>query len=59
MTRARRAHDDRAGGKERTDARVPWVGVVVALVAWLLTGVAWAASSPVGSSPDDDYHLSP
>jgi hypothetical protein len=28
---------------------------VVALI--ILVGVAWAASSPVGSGPDDDFHL--
>lgn len=27
-------------------------------VAFFLTLVAWALTSPVGSSPDDDYHLS-
>jgi hypothetical protein len=30
--------------------------VVIAAAAWLL-GLAWALSSPVGSSPDDDFHL--
>ncbi len=29
---------------------------VIALSAWLL-GVAWALSSPVGSAPDDGFHL--
>lgn len=34
-----------------------WVPLV-ALLALLLTGASWALSSPVGSSPDDDFHLS-
>ncbi len=29
----------------------------VAVFAALLTGVAWALASPIGSSPDDDYHM--
>ncbi len=34
------------------------IGVLVAVGALtLLVGAAWAASSPVGSSPDDDFHL--
>lgn len=31
--------------------------VLVSMLAYLVTGIAWALSSPVGSSPDDDYHL--
>ena len=27
------------------------------VVAALLTGLAWAVSSPIGSAPDDDFHL--
>lgn len=30
--------------------------VVIAVAAWLL-GLAWAISSPIGSSPDDNFHL--
>lgn len=30
----------------------------IALVAALCAGFGWAWSSPVGSSPDDDYHMS-
>jgi hypothetical protein len=30
--------------------------ILIGLSAWLL-GVCWALSSPVGSSPDDDFHL--
>lgn len=31
---------------------------VIALIASVFgTGVAWAVSSPIGASPDDDYHL--
>lgn len=29
----------------------------LAVVAWLVLGVAWAVASPPGSSPDDDFHL--
>lgn len=29
---------------------------VLVLVAALIAGVCWAASSPLGASPDDDYH---
>ena len=36
-------------------SRWVWVWVPLAL---FLTGVGWALTSPVGSSPDDDYHLS-
>lgn len=32
--------------------------VVVLPIALLLTFTGWAVTSPVGSSPDDDYHLS-
>ena len=34
-----------------------WVWLLVPL-ALFLTGMGWALTSPVGSSPDDDYHLS-
>lgn len=33
------------------------VSVVVGVLAALLAGLAWAASSPPGSSPDEDFHL--
>ena len=36
-------------------SRWVWLWVPLAL---FLTGVGWALTSPVGSSPDDDYHLS-
>lgn len=37
--------------------RRAWIlpGIIALLVA--VTGIAWAVSSPVGASPDDDYHL--
>lgn len=43
----------------RSGARSLWgrLLAVVCLVGALVTGVGWALSSPVGSSPDDDYHL--
>lgn len=34
----------------------PFVALAVA-VAFLVTGIVWSVSSPVGSSPDDDYHM--
>ena len=36
-------------------SRWVWLWVPLAL---FLTGVGWALTSPIGSSPDDDYHLS-
>lgn len=33
------------------------LGWMVPLAGFLLTGWAWAWSSPVGSAPDDDYHM--
>lgn len=30
---------------------------ILALLAIFLTGAGWALASPIGSSPDDDYHL--
>ena len=30
--------------------------ILIAVSAWVL-GLCWALSSPVGSSPDDDFHL--
>ena len=34
-----------------------WLNYVAIVVAGWLLGLAWALSSPVGSSPDDDFHL--
>jgi hypothetical protein len=34
-----------------------WIVSIVALVAAITAGFAWAISSPPGSSPDEDYHL--
>ena len=34
------------------------LAIVIAIASLLLVGVVWAVSSPVGGSPDDDYHLS-
>lgn len=31
--------------------------VTLAIFGIILTGIAWAISSPVGASPDDDHHL--
>lgn len=42
----------------RTVRLAPWVVSVVLAVAALVAGGAWAVASPVGSSPDDDYHQS-
>jgi hypothetical protein len=30
---------------------------VISGLAWLAVGVAWIAAAPIGSSPDDSYHL--
>ena len=45
------------GTDSRPSARRAWV--LPALIALLvaMTGISWAVSSPVGGSPDDDYHL--
>lgn len=45
------------GPDSRPPARRAWV--LPALIALLvaMTGISWAVSSPVGASPDDDYHL--
>ena len=40
----------------RTVLRRAWVPVVAVVLALLMLG-AWTLSSPVGSSPDDDFHL--
>ena len=45
------------GPDSRPPARRAWVlpAIIALLVA--MTGISWAVSSPVGGSPDDDYHL--
>ena len=45
------------GTDSQPSARRAWV--LPALIALLvaMTGISWAVSSPVGGSPDDDYHL--
>lgn len=35
----------------------PWLPPVVALLLLVAALAAWAVASPVGSSPDEDYHL--
>ena len=35
----------------------PHWSVILAIAALLITGLCWAVASPVGSSPDDDFHL--
>ena len=51
-------------GRRAPAARLPltrrhWniLGVIALLASVFALGVAWAVSSPVGASPDDDYHL--
>jgi len=47
------------GTVEFSGARSPrfrWAPIVFA-VSLVLVGIAWGLSSPVGSSPDDDFHL--
>ncbi len=34
-----------------------WWLVAAAMVAFLVTGAGWALASPIGGSPDDNYHL--
>jgi hypothetical protein len=36
---------------------IKYAAAALAVVGALLCGVAWSLSSPVGSSPDDDYHV--
>lgn len=36
--------------------RAMW-GTLLAIAALLVTGLCWAVASPLGSSPDDDFHL--
>jgi hypothetical protein len=31
--------------------------ILIVMIAAAVAGMAWAISSPIGSSPDDDYHL--
>lgn len=38
------------------EKRFPFKGLLVILLAFVATG-AWVFASPVGSSPDDDFHL--
>ena len=40
-----------------TLSRRPALAGGLLLVLMLLTGLGWAVSSPVDSSPDDDFHL--
>lgn len=50
-------HERRHGMRERlTSLRAPLL-TAVCLLGALLAGTGWALSSPVGSSPDDDYHM--
>ncbi|RRR25660.1 DUF2142 domain-containing protein [Schaalia georgiae] len=46
-----------SGPDSRPPARRAWIlpAIIALLVA--MTGISWAVSSPVGASPDDDYHL--
>lgn len=37
--------------------RIEWLVALVVAAGALLCGGAWALSSPVGSSPDDSYHM--
>lgn len=46
-----------SGPDSRPPARRAWIlpAIIALLVA--MTGISWAVSSPMGASPDDDYHL--
>lgn len=45
-----------SSGSPAARTRVPWLLVLIPILAFVALG-AWAVSSPVGSSPDDDFHL--
>lgn len=49
---ANSSHDLETGFDHRSK-----IALILALLAMLVTGFGWAISTPVGSSPDDDYHL--
>lgn len=54
MTEARREQSSTSGLFRKILQAVGWV---LPVLGFLLAGGAWAWSSPVGSSPDDDYHM--
>ena len=33
------------------------IPILIVVIAAAVAGLAWAISSPIGSSPDEDYHL--
>ena len=55
------ARDDvvtvRPDPRRRRTSPVGAIVVAVCVLGALLAGTGWALSSPIGSSPDDDYHL--
>jgi hypothetical protein len=60
MTKRQINEDDSLNGKTKTLNDIPikkfrWVSI--AIVSAILTLSGWALSSPIGSSPDDDFHL--
>jgi hypothetical protein len=42
-------------GSLKVSFRLRWISIAIASAILTLSG--WALSSPIGSSPDDDYHL--
>lgn len=45
---------DRTASSARLFGKFGWL---LPLIGFLLAGAAWAWSSPIGSSPDDDWHM--
>lgn len=43
--------------QKRVDFFMPYKAALIGLVGLFLALSSWAVASPVGSSPDDDYHL--
>lgn len=46
-----------ASKKSKLSIMLTVLGWMVPLTGFLLAGWAWAWSSPIGSAPDDDYHM--
>lgn len=56
--------DNHVNGESQSDTgsgialhpRLKWIWAAVLIIGGLLTAYGWAAASPSGSSPDDDFH---
>ncbi len=49
--------ESRAPQPQERPARVGWALGAALVVSLALAGIAWVLASPLGSAPDDDYHL--